>query len=122
MPVDLHMHSNCSDGILSPTELVKAAHAAGVSKLALTDHDTVLGVDDAIATGRQLGMQVISGIELSTSYTPDEELRKKYDLEKKAHTLHVLGYGINHKSTGLLRVLEQLRVCPSFWFLTEQYL
>ncbi len=109
MPVDLHMHSKCSDGMLGSAELVKSAHHAGVSILALTDHDTVQGVQRAIETGNTLGVQVIPGIELSTVYTPDEEVRKKYGLEEKAYPLHILGYGINHESKGLLRVLEQLR-------------
>ena len=52
--VDLHVHSNASDGTLTPKEVVKAAAKAGLSAFALTDHDTVQGVDEAIKTASNL--------------------------------------------------------------------
>ncbi|WP_210397601.1 PHP domain-containing protein [Motiliproteus sediminis] len=65
-PVDLHTHSTASDGGLSPTELVQAAAARGVRCLALTDHDTCAGVAEARAAAQEAGIQLVSGIELSS--------------------------------------------------------
>lgn len=68
MKVDLHMHSHCSDGVLSPTELMERAFAQGVQLLALTDHDTLAGVEEARERAQSLGMQLVSGIEFSTRW------------------------------------------------------
>ena len=64
---DLHMHSAASDGQLSPTDLVRKAQAAGIELLALTDHDTLSGTEEAIRAGRTYGIQVLRGIELGAS-------------------------------------------------------
>jgi predicted metal-dependent phosphoesterase TrpH len=63
--VDLHTHSTASDGAASPTELVAAARQAGVTAIAVTDHDTVGGVAEATAAGAVAGMRVVPGVELS---------------------------------------------------------
>ncbi|AHG91129.1 PHP domain protein [Gemmatirosa kalamazoonensis] len=63
--VDLHLHSTASDGALAPEAVVDAARAAGLAAIALTDHDTVGGVDAAIRAGQSLGVRVIAGVELS---------------------------------------------------------
>ena len=63
--IDLHLHSTASDGILPPAKVVEAARAAGLSVIALTDHDTVAGVSEAVAAGEALGVRVIRGVELS---------------------------------------------------------
>jgi Predicted metal-dependent phosphoesterases (PHP family) len=63
--VDLHMHSTASDGSRSPRDVVQAAKTAGLSAIALTDHDTVGGLAEAQAAGRELGVRVVNGIELS---------------------------------------------------------
>ncbi|MEY3786760.1 MAG: hypothetical protein RIQ94_642 [Pseudomonadota bacterium] len=65
---DLHCHSNASDGVLSPTELVQRAHQQGVTSLALTDHDTVAGLPEAQRCATLLGTKLIAGIELSTNW------------------------------------------------------
>ncbi len=62
---DLHAHSTASDGAATPTVLIECALAAGLAAVALTDHDTVAGVDEARAAGARLGVEVIAGIELS---------------------------------------------------------
>lgn len=64
--IDLHAHSNHSDGIDSPSELVKNAKQAGVSVLAITDHDTVSGWDEAISAAQSEGISLVPGIEVST--------------------------------------------------------
>ena len=77
---DLHTHSNMSDGSLTPTEVVKAAHEAGIALLALTDHDCTLGVEEAMEAGRRLAMGIVPGMELDTEYHEE---------------LHMLGLGID---------------------------
>jgi predicted metal-dependent phosphoesterase TrpH len=63
--VDLHMHSTASDGSRSPADVVRAAKRADLVAIALTDHDTVAGLADARATGEELGVRIINGVELS---------------------------------------------------------
>lgn len=65
--IDLHTHSTCSDGTLSPSEVVKLAKEKGLSAIALTDHDTIDGLNEAIETGRTIGIEVITGIEFSVA-------------------------------------------------------
>lgn len=78
---DLHLHSTCSDGTLTPEQLMRRAHENGVRVLALTDHDTTSGVMDAMQLGVQMGIRVIPGIEVSS--------------EHKDGSVHVLGYWAN---------------------------
>jgi 3',5'-nucleoside bisphosphate phosphatase len=63
--VDLHMHSTASDGSRTPTEVVRAAKRASLVAIALTDHDTVAGLDEARTVGGELGVRIINGVELS---------------------------------------------------------
>ncbi len=65
MTIDLHTHSNISDGTLSPTELVNLASERGLRAIALTDHDTFSGVAEAMEAGKACGIEVIPGCELS---------------------------------------------------------
>ncbi len=94
MRVDLHSHSTCSDGRLSPTQLVDLAAAHGVTHLALTDHDTVAGVAEARAAsaGR---LSVVAGIEITTGFHGRE--------------LHLLGLFVDLDSPDLQQFCEQAR-------------
>ena len=71
--VDLHAHSTASDGAVAPAEVVAAARRAGLAAMALTDHDTLGGVVEAMAEGERLGVRVIAGTELS-AYDGDREV------------------------------------------------
>jgi predicted metal-dependent phosphoesterase TrpH len=93
---DLQSHSTCSDGELAPREVVAAAARAGVTVLALSDHDTVDGVDEALAAGGELGVRVVPTVELSI-------------VDDAAEDLHVLGYGIDHRAPELLARLREFR-------------
>lgn len=111
---DLQSHSLASDGALTPTAVVEAAHAAGIALLALTDHDSVAGVDEALAAAAALpGIRVVPGLEVSA-------------LDEDREDLHVCGYGIDHRHPLLtaaladwradraarsLRMLDALRAC-----------
>ena len=70
--IDLHAHSTASDGIATPTQFVETAASAGLNVVALTDHDTVAGVDEAVAAAAPLGVRVVPGVELSVMDGKDE--------------------------------------------------
>jgi predicted metal-dependent phosphoesterase TrpH len=91
---DLQSHSTHSDGSLAPAEVVERATAAGVELFALTDHDTVAGVPEALAAAT--GLRLIPAVELSSVHGTYEDL-------------HVLGYGLDHTDPTLLATLEDFR-------------
>lgn len=93
---DLHCHSNVSDGVLSPTELVQRAHEQGVTALALTDHDTTAGVAEAKDAAAQTGIKLISGIELSASW--------------QDKTFHIVGLEIDPDYPPLFEATRHLQV------------
>jgi len=66
--VDLHTHSTASDGTLAPAALMRAAHAAGLAGIALTDHDTGNGLKEAAAEAAKLGLRFVPGIEISADW------------------------------------------------------
>lgn len=70
--VDLQVHTTASDGALSPTAVLEAAHAAELAAISITDHDTVDGLPEAAAAGARLGIRVVPGVELSTHFEGDE--------------------------------------------------
>ena len=90
---DLQIQSLASDGKHTPSEIIAMARADGVSIMALTDHDTVSGVEEAVARGEEAGIRVISGIEMSV----------------EEHNIHVLGYGIDVRHPELLAAIEDFR-------------
>ncbi|MDD3416482.1 MAG: PHP domain-containing protein [Lachnospiraceae bacterium] len=94
-PIDLHVHSNKSDGSFSPSELVDYALEKGLSAFALTDHDTVDGVKDVIKAAAYKPIEVIPGIELSTEY--------------EGRDIHILGLYINTESPDFLAKLEEFK-------------
>lgn len=93
--IDLHTHSLRSDGALSPADLVKRAAARGVKIQALSDHDTLAGVAEAVATGAALGVRIIPATELNT--------------ESEWGDAHVLGYFIDPEDSALEERLRWLR-------------
>ncbi len=94
-PVDLHVHSNESDGTVAPEELVREAKKIGLSAFALTDHDATEGLDRAIACGESEGVEVVPGIELSTSYLGKD--------------IHVLGYYMDYHNERFQEQLKEFR-------------
>ena len=66
--IDLHVHSTASDGSMSPSGLVRHAKASGLEVIALTDHDTVEGVEEALREGRSIGLEVLPGIEIGVDF------------------------------------------------------
>ena len=90
--IDLHTHSNCSDGALSPAALIERAAAAGVQVLALTDHDTVAGLDEAQRSAVVRGIRLVPGVEISAAW--------------RSQAIHVLGLWIDPTSPELRRLLH----------------
>jgi len=93
--IDLHTHSNYSDGSLSPRQLVELAKKRRLRAIALTDHDTVAGVAEALAAGKELSVEVVPGVEISAQYPPG--------------TMHILGYCLHASHPELLGALTKLQ-------------
>ncbi len=93
--VDLHVHSTASDGGLAPEAVVRRAMAAGLRAIALTDHDTLGGIPEALAAGERFGVRVVGGCEFSTAAPWGE--------------MHVLGYFLPSHSAPLEAFLERCR-------------
>lgn len=97
--IDLHVHSNVSDGTLFPKEIVALAAKKGLKAFALTDHDTVLGVEEAIDAANELKkngiqLEVIPGIELSASYHGQD--------------IHILGLYVDYRDPDFLSILDDI--------------
>lgn len=96
MRFDLHVHTNHSDGKLSPSEMIDIAVRKGLSGIAITDHDTTTGIDEAIYRSNIYNnFKVIPGIELSSVYNDEE--------------VHILGYFIEYKNPNLIKITNKLK-------------
>ena len=93
---DLHLHTNHSDGTSTPEEVVKQARLANLKAISITDHDAVSGIDLAMAVARELGIEVIPGVELSVTY--------------QGKDIHILGYFIDYKDKKFLDYLELFKI------------
>ncbi len=93
--IDPHTHSSCSDGTETPTELMEAARAAGLDVIGLTDHDTIVGWDEAAAAVESTGISLLRGSEISCS--------------RDGITVHLLGYLFDWENVPLAEVFERTR-------------
>jgi 3',5'-nucleoside bisphosphate phosphatase len=93
--IDLHIHSTASDGSLSPGDLMAYARRKGAAAVSLTDHDTIEGLETALAAGKEIGLEVIPGLEISAQYP--------------GGTMHLLGYYIDPSDPSLNRELLRLQ-------------
>lgn len=93
---DLHLHSTASDGCLTPREVIQMASTKEIQIVALTDHDTTEGLQEALKSGQEFSIQVIPGIELSTEEADEE--------------IHILGYYIDYESSFLQKILDELKL------------
>ena len=94
--IDLHVHTSCSDGSFSPKKVVEEAKKAGLKAIAITDHDTIEGIDEALNSGKELGVEVVPGVEI----TCDEE---------KFEDIHIIGLLIDHKYEKLNELLAKAK-------------
>lgn len=93
--VDLHCHSNVSDGALAPAALAARARAGGVDVWALTDHDEIDGIAEAREAARSLGMRYVTGVEISVTWA--------------GRTIHIVGLNFDEKNEDLIRGLAETR-------------
>ena len=93
--VDLHLHTTASDGVLSPSEIVRYAKAKGLQAIAITDHDTIEGCEEGLSEGEKIGFEVIPGIEISAEYSPG--------------SMHILGFFLDIHHPLLNERLEYLQ-------------
>ena len=85
MKCDLHIHSNCSDGIFTPTKLVEMASERGMDCIAITDHDTVAGVAEGQARAKELGLKYLVGAEISSVQDGRDVHMLVYNMDVNAH-------------------------------------
>ncbi|MFC2994670.1 PHP domain-containing protein [Acinetobacter sichuanensis] len=100
--VDLHTHSTISDGTFSPEELIEAAHALGIKTFALTDHDTMDGVVRAQNCAERLGMQLISGVEISSQWSRPAT--------KKSYGVHIVALNMQNPEPLQQLLAEQKKI------------
>ena len=92
--VDLHVHSSASDGLFSPREVVRRAHGAGLAAIALTDHDTLAGLDEAAREAVRLGLVLVPGCEISIVH--------------RGIDIHLLAYFVGRAPCDLARLLVDM--------------
>lgn len=97
--IDLHTHSTSSDGTLTPAELVVRAKQVGVSAMAVTDHDSVGGVREAMAEGERQGIEVVPGVEIGIAHDPDRNLIET----------DILGYYVDPEDEALVAALDRMQ-------------
>jgi len=95
--IDLHLHSNKSDGSDSPSQLIDKALELKIKAIALTDHDTINGVQEFLSYGEEKDIIVLPGIEISIRHDPEREIED----------VHIVGLNIDYNSTKLINILKQ---------------
>ena len=93
--VDLHLHTTASDGVMSPSEIVRYAKAKGLQAIAITDHDTIEGLEEGLSEGEKIDFEVIPGIEISAEHSPG--------------SMHLLGFFLDIHHPLLIERLEYLQ-------------
>ncbi len=93
---DLHCHSTVSDGLLAPAALIERAQANGIDLLALTDHDEISGLDEALQAAAAVGLRCVTGVEISVSWGDDQ-------------TAHIVGLNFDHRHPALVAGLARVR-------------
>lgn len=90
--IDLHLHTTASDGEFSPSEIVEKALSLGLTHIAITDHDTIKGLDEAISYSLNKNIVVIPGVELNAKFSSGQ--------------MHILGYYMDIKNSDFLEKME----------------
>src|SRR5512136_2590301 len=93
--VDLHLHTTASDGVLSPSQVVRYAKTKGLQAIAITDHDTIEGCEEGLSEGERVGFEVIPGIEISADHSPG--------------SMHILGFFLDIHHPPLKERLKYLQ-------------
>ena len=93
--VDLHLHTNYSDGLLTPTQMVTHARKEGLNAVGIVDHDTIDGITEAVESGSRIGVEIVPGVELSAQY--------------QGKDIHILGYYFDPHNPRIMEYLERFR-------------
>ncbi len=91
--IDLHVHTTASDGTFTPSDVVLLAKKAGLAAMAVTDHDTINGIEEAVNKAKEVDLELVPGVEISVGDTED---------------IHIVGLFIDHKDSNLLKVMDTL--------------
>ncbi|MEG1001873.1 PHP domain-containing protein [Clostridium sp.] len=94
---DLHVHTNISDGSYSSKAIIDMAKSKGIDVIAITNHDTTKGIDEAKEYGKEIGIRVIGGVEISA-----------YDFENN-RKVHIIGLGLNSYSKNIEKICKRIR-------------
>ena len=94
--VDLHIHTTASDGQYSPSQIVHKAYDHNIKTIAITDHDTINGLEEAMTEGKNIDINVIPGVEININGFPGE--------------FHLLGMGLYNPSKSLKNILESMKL------------
>ena len=92
--IDLHVHTTASDGTYTPSNMVRLAKRVGLCAVAITDHDTVDGVDEAIQAAHETNIELVPGVEISVGETDN---------------IHILGHFIDHQNQDIIKITELLK-------------
>ena len=92
--IDLHVHTTASDGTFTPSGVILLAKKAGLAAMAITDHDTVNGIDEAVNKAKEVDFELIPGIEISVGETEN---------------IHIIGLYIDHKNTDLVKIVDIMK-------------
>ncbi len=92
--IDLHVHTTASDGTFSPSDIISLAKKTGLAAMAITDHDTVSGIDEAINEAQKVNFELIPGIEINVGNTEN---------------IHIIGLYIDHKNEDLVRIVDVMK-------------
>ncbi len=92
--IDLHVHTTASDGTFTPSDVILLAKKAGLAAMAITDHDTVNGIDEAVNKAKEVNFELIPGIEISVGETEN---------------IHIVGLYIEHKNTDLVKIVDIMK-------------
>ncbi len=91
--IDLHVHTTASDGTFTPSEVVLLAKKAGLAAIAVTDHDTISGVEEAVNKAKEVNLELVPGVEISVGDTED---------------IHIIGLFIDYNDHNFLKVMDTL--------------
>ena len=92
--IDLHVHTTASDGTFTPSDVILLAKKTGLAAMAITDHDTVNGIDEAVNKAKEVDFELIPGIEISVGETEN---------------IHIIGLYIDHKNTDLVKIVDIMK-------------